>query len=163
MEQYMLPLKNVLWPTDFSEQSLLALKVASEFCQLFEAKLYIIHLIDPIPVMPPFPDASPISGTGQFDISLYQAELLKANEKQMGKIISKQLPSNIRHESTVTFGHADQAIIDCAKNHAVDLIIMAPHSKGRMERFFLGSVAEKVVRLSPIPVMMIPESENNNE
>jgi nucleotide-binding universal stress UspA family protein len=81
----MLPLKKILWPTDFSDPSLEALKSAQELALHFSAELYAVHVIAPIPVV-----AIPPGPTG-FNVGLYQGELERAAKKSLREIRDRRI------------------------------------------------------------------------
>ena len=53
------------------------------------------------------------------------------------------------------------AIIDYAREHGIDLVIMGTHGRGTLGHFLMGSVAERVVRLAPCPVLTIRQAERD--
>lgn len=142
----MLPLNRVLCPTDFSEPSYEALKVANELAEHFSAELLIVHVVTPIPVGP-----SPET----FNVGIYQQELEKAAEKSLRDTVNQRVSKEVETRALVAYGDAADEIVRIAKEESVDLIVIATHGMSGWRHLIFGSVAEKVVRLTSYPVLTI--------
>ncbi len=142
----MLPIKSILCPTDFSEPSYEALGAACELAEHFGSDLIILHVVAPIPQV-----ASNI-GPSAFNINTYQFELEKDAKKQLVEVVLERVPKSLKVRQLVTHGNAADKILQSAK---VDLIVIASHGRTGWRDIFFGSVAEKVVRLSPVPVLTV--------
>lgn len=149
----MLPLKKILWPTDFSEPSMEALKSAQELALHFSAELYVVHVVAPIPVT-----ATPPGPTG-FNVGLYQGELEKAAKKSVQEIRDKNIAKEIKVHPLIVHGNAAEEVVKAAKENRVDLIVIATHGLTGWRHFVFGSVAEKVVRTASCPVLTIHAPE----
>jgi len=149
----MLPIKKILCPTDFSDFSYQALKVAAEFCEKFNAQLYLVHVIAPVP------KAMGLPTSASFDIPMYQKKLEEHNKEALDKIIKEKVPDTIKAESIVTYGFEADNIVETAEEKDVDLIIIATHGRTGLKHFFLGSVAEKVLRHTSHPVLTVRATE----
>lgn len=154
----MLPFKKILCPTDFSEPALTALKRAEELARYFGAELCVAHVIPPVP--DPHAFADPPVATS-FDVSLYQQELAIYAEKVLKELVSHQVSPEVRTRDLVTTGEAAPEILRIAHQEHVDLIVIASHGLTGWRRWVFGSVAEKVVRQAPCPVLtiMAPQAE----
>jgi universal stress protein A len=161
----MLPFKKILCPTDFSDPSLQALKVAVELAQNFSATLLLVNIVPPIPV-----PTRPIAGSTlaepglspAFDVTSYLMELTGSAREGLQKLAQEHVPPGIPTEISVSSGQPDLEIIKIAKQEDADLIVIATHGQRGWRRFLFGSVAEKVVRLAERPVLVIhgpPEGE----
>jgi nucleotide-binding universal stress UspA family protein len=148
----MLPLTKILCPTDFSEHSYEGLKVGRELALHFAAQMWLIHVIPPIPVYGPFPDL-PIGTT--FNIPLYQQELVAYSENALREVVEKRLLPEVSAQILVAVGDAAPQIVRAARQENFDLIVIATHGQTGWRRFVFGSVAEKVVRLAPGPVLTV--------
>jgi universal stress protein A len=146
----MFPLKTILCPTDFSEPSLLALKAANELARISGAEIILVHVVSPLPVTP-HPDAM-----ATFNVGTYMEEMLKSASASMDRLIKEKGPSDVTVRSMVLTGNAADEITRAAEEQKVNLIVIATHGLTGWRRFFFGSVAEKVVRLSRCPVLAIP-------
>jgi len=149
----MLPIKKILCPTDFSDFSYQALDVAVEFCEEFKAQLYLVHVIAPVP------KAMGLPTSASFDIPMYQKKLQEHNKEALDKILKEKVPDTIKAESIVTYGFEADNIVETAEEKDVDLIIIATHGRTGLKHFFLGSVAEKVLRHTSHPVLTVRATE----
>ena len=148
----MLPIKKILCPTDFSKPAAAALKRAEEVARHFGAELLVTHVIPPVPGPHLFPDP-PVASS--FDVPLYQQELAIYAEKILKDLVSHQVSSEVRTLDLVTTGEAAPEILQIADKEQVDLIVIASHGLTGWRRLVFGSVAEKVVRQAPCPVLTI--------
>ena len=158
----MFPLKMILCPTDFSEPSYEALRIAVELAKHFKAALDVIHVIPPVPVHSPYPDP-PVASSG--DEPLHQQEMAVDSEKALISLVERRVPKQITTFATVLTGEAAQKIVDFAVRERIDLIVMATHGLTGWRHFMTGSVTEKVVRLAPCPVLAIrpPQAEKQEK
>ncbi len=142
--------KHILWPTDFSQPSYEALKVAVDLAATFHADLTLLHVIPPIPALTG--PESPAS----FDVSRYQAELERTAEGLMDKVRSKRIPKGVRVRHLVAQGNPPLEIARAAEENGMDLIVIATRGESALKHVFFGSVADKVMRHSLIPVLIVP-------
>ena len=147
----MLPLKKILIPTDFSEPAREALKTAGEFAQHFSAQLLLVHVVPPVPV----PYQPLISPAPVFDTTSYLQELIKASQDALENYASKHVPPNLQRTLSVTAGDPAYEILRLIQELKPDLVVTATHGHGGWRRFLFGSVAEKVVRQSVCPVLVV--------
>jgi nucleotide-binding universal stress UspA family protein len=148
----MLPFKRILCPTDFSKPAAAALKSAEEVCRHFGAELLVAHVIPPVPGPHSYQDP-PVASS--FDVPLYQQELAIYAEKILKDLVSHQVSPEVRTRDLVTTGEAAPEILRIADKEQVDLIVIASHGLTGWRRLVFGSVAEKVVRQAPCPVLTI--------
>lgn len=140
-------MKKMLVPIDLSEFSLEALELANSLASLYQAQVYLLHVI-PIETPIGYPAVDHHSETILRDAGDFSVKLLDAMiEKKMNN--SKKLVRVIRR------GEPHLEIVRYAKDEGVDLIIMATHGRTGLARVFLGSVAEAVIRRSPVPVLAV--------
>lgn len=145
----MLPIKKILWPTDFSEPSYSALKTAEELAHHFAAELVVLHVVPPIPVIP--------TGGGLEGIfsASYPLEMESQAREALRKVVEKHISGKTKTEALVVHGNVGNEIVNIGKKENVDIIIMATHGSTGWERFVFGSVAEKVIRMAHCPVLSI--------
>lgn len=151
----MLPFKKILCPTDFSEPSYEALKVANELALHFSSELFVLHAVAPIPsanVSPPPAGKAPSKG---FNISLYRQQLEEISKRSLKKLVEQRIAKGQKVHRIVVQGEASDQIIDAVEKQKIDLIVIATHGRTGWRRFIFGSVAEKVIRLAPCPVLTI--------
>jgi universal stress protein A len=154
----MLPFRKILCPTDFSEASREAMKVAREFASHFNSELCLVHIVSPVPIVP-FPEGIPPT----FDVRSYQQELEVSSRKALEEVV-RQLESNqVRSRLIMLQGDPARQIMDLADEEKPDLLVLATHGKSGWERLIFGSVAEKVIRLAPCPVLLIPRPQEKEK
>lgn len=146
----MIRLKRILVPHDFSETSDAAVKYAVAFAQNFGAALSLLHVSS---------KATFEMGT-EFPLGLEES-LDAAVRERMLKILAPTDQAALKTEFQILEGTPAVEIVRYAKEHDVDLIIMGTHGRGFIAHAVLGSVAEKVVRTAPCPVLTVhsPERE----
>jgi nucleotide-binding universal stress UspA family protein len=145
-------LKNILVPIDFSDFSDKALEYALQLAENFGSNLTILHAI----VL--FQD-----DVGEEERVQEYEEWIKRREQkihsQMKKNLEKAKIKNLKVKSVILRGiNAADTILEYLDNHPFDLIVMGTHGRTGLKHFLLGSISEKVVRLSPIPVLTIHRS-----
>jgi nucleotide-binding universal stress UspA family protein len=141
-------IRHILAPTDFSGYSKKAINYAFELAQTFGAKLSLLHVVE----LPPYP----IEG---FVPSTMGADLLNDLERQGSAELAQVLPqaqeAKIEVTRAVVIGSPFRKIIETAEAEKVDLIVMATHGRTGLSHLVMGSVAERVVRTAPCPVLTI--------
>jgi nucleotide-binding universal stress UspA family protein len=91
-------------------------------------------------------------GTDQTDA---QVQAVQEAEAYLAGVVERLLASGIKAQSVVRYGHAAEEILDHAETGDVDLIAMSTHGRSGVRRWMLGSVAEKVLRAAPVPVLLV--------
>ena len=153
----MIPPKKILCPTDFSEPSYEGLAAAVELASHFSAELSILHVVSaPQPV-------TAGGGAPVFDYAGYLNEMTTSAEKGLADLIRDKIPEGIPVSSEVLEGNPADQIVAYARENGIDMIVMATHGLTGWRRFIFGSEAEKVVRLSPCPVLTIPAPDDEDE
>jgi len=154
----MLPIQTIFCPLDFSEPSYKALQVAIEMALHFKAELLLAHIIA-LPTVPGIPADPMLAFAGQEG---YEQATKKAAEEQL-TIATQRIPTEIKSHTLVATGHAADEIVRLAKVEVADLIVIATHGLTGWRHLVFGSVAEKVIRLSDRPVLVIPVHEAKGE
>jgi nucleotide-binding universal stress UspA family protein len=136
-------IKRILFPTDFSENSDYAFQHALEYARHFGAKLYVVHVVY-------FPPQMPEQNVGRvIDV------LLKDGEKRLKTLIRRISDPELIFHPEVRIGTVDREIIELARKEKIDVIVMGTHGRTGLAHVFLGSVAERVVRHAPCPVLTV--------
>jgi nucleotide-binding universal stress UspA family protein len=158
----MFPVSSILWPTDGGEPSNKALGVAIAIAEKFNARIYALRVVAPVPPLAG-PGYAPMVGAGYepmaikgYDVPLYQQKLLKSAENDISQVVAKKVPNEIETICEVKIGTPAEVIIKFAREMNIDIIIMATHGRTGISRFMIGSVAEKTIRQSTIPLLIIP-------
>lgn len=138
----MLPIRTILHPTDFSEHSAHAFRLASALARDYDARLVVLHVI-PAPVVAPFEGPLPLP------------------EGETGPKVRERLlqvaphDPKVRMEHIIAQGDPVKEIIHAAKENQCDLIFIGTHGRTGLSRVMLGSVAEQVLRQAPCPVLTV--------
>ena len=127
-------------PTDFSEPSFLAARLAAQLARTVGARLILLHVMDRLFYNDPDPYPHDID-------QQQEAEARKGLEQ----LLSPEETAGIDVERAVRSQDPFQGILSVAEGRGVDLIVLGTHGRRGLSRLFLGSVAERVVRLAPSP------------
>jgi nucleotide-binding universal stress UspA family protein len=145
----MMEVQKVLWPTDFSRSAEKALPYVTDLTQKYQAEIHVLYVIEDI--------AHHESWYGDFDKSHVDKLMEWANnsaQKRLTQICDRYLegcPLYIKH---IAVGDPAQEILKLIDKEKVDMVVMASH--GESGHFRFGSVTEKVLKNSPVPVTTIP-------
>lgn len=153
----MIALKHVLVPTDFSETSEAALAYGKAFAEAFGATLHVIHIIEE-----PYGQPWAVEAYG-FSLAALQDEWIKEAETRMAKILTDAERTSLQAVTRTVLGHPVMEILRYAKEQAADLIVMGTHGRGPLGHMVMGSVAERVVRKAPCPVLTVHAQERPKE
>lgn len=151
----MIVMKNVLVATDFGDAADVALKYGRELARTFGARLHLIHVVDDLAArMVGFPEYVPSLGR-------MQAEAEAAARTRMETLVSDEDRRVLGAQTAVVVSQwPARAILDYAREVDVDAIVVGTHGRGRVAQFFMGSVAENVVRHAPCPVLTVRHPEH---
>jgi nucleotide-binding universal stress UspA family protein len=146
--------KKILWPTDFSDNSEHALPYVASLGEKYQTEVHVLYVIPELANHEPW--------YGEFDQShidkIHDWERKKAEER-LNEICEKHLegcPLYVRH---IAMGDPAEEILKLVEEEKMDVVVMASH--GRKGHFHFGSVAEKVVKNSPVPTITVPISSMN--
>ena len=120
----------ILFPTDFSQASEAAGRIAREMAGEAGARLHVLHVVPPVS-----------------DPSLGAESLTR---------VAASLGDGLRVETALMSGRAARNIVDYARDKHIDLIVVGTHGRTGISHAILGSVAEAVVRLAPCLVLTVP-------
>jgi nucleotide-binding universal stress UspA family protein len=147
--EMLMNIHTILVPTDFSEYSDKAFSWALEMAEKWDAKLTLLHIV-PTPNYPPMMIAD-----GGFNPVDFESSLVADAEKQAKEMASRVDRPDISIETKVLVGSAFHDICKIAEQDKSDLIVMGSHGRTGLSHVFLGSVAERVVRHAPCPVLVV--------
>ena len=146
-------LHRILVPVDFSPLSKKAVQYATRLAQQFGAELDLFHVVEP-EIPPAFDGYMIVPPTASNESSALCAGQLKA------LVNSVRNAGVTRVSSSSRCGLAAIEIVEAAKELDVDLIVIATHGYTGWKHFAIGSTAERVVRASPCPVLVVREKEH---
>lgn len=146
-------LKEVLVPVDFSEPSRKSIQYAVVFAQQFGARLTLLHVVEPLSYPPDFA-VVPLLPPDAEDARI--RELTRQLQQ-----LAEKLGPGIETQPVVTSGRPWQGITEYAAANNTDLIIVSTHGYTGIKHVLLGSVAEKIVRHAPCPVLVVRAEEHD--
>jgi universal stress protein A len=132
---------HLLTPTDFSAPATQAVTAAFELAQTFGAKLSLLHVIE-VPVY-------------AIEVALPLEDLERDARRELALLLPEAEAAHVGVTRLVDMGVPYQKIVETATAEQVDLIVMATHGRTGLSHLVLGSVAERVVRMAPCPVLTI--------
>jgi nucleotide-binding universal stress UspA family protein len=143
----------ILVPMDFSEHSRKALRYARPFAEQFGANLTLLHVIEPV-VLPT--DFGYVPAT---PVDLDEQRMVDARKQLAG--IAHELGATVPVDTIVRLGRSWKEIVETAKTKHMDLLIIATHGYTGLKYALLGSVAEKIIRHAPCPVLVVRAEEHD--
>lgn len=140
-------LEKILVPTDLSPHSFVALEYANSISETYDAKVYIVYVCEQVPS----------------EKKLKKHPELKENFKEFKKKIREELKKlaieklNLAEEVEIVVleGNPYKEIIKFTIDNNIGLIVVASHGRTGFSHMLMGSVAEKIVRYSPVPVLTV--------
>jgi nucleotide-binding universal stress UspA family protein len=148
-------IQKILFPTDFSEVSLHALKYAREFATTFDAQLHCLHVVDEA-----FQYWTAM-GPESVPVGVAAEDLVSVAEEHMARFAEEHL-AGLKYPpvTKVVVGQPFREIIHYGRETMIDVIILASHGRSGLSWVLMGSTAEKVVRKSPCPVLTVRHPEH---
>lgn len=147
--------KRILVPHDASEPATTALRVAADLALEAGGRLIVLRAIAPFL---PFPELGSTEGSGWIPPEDVVALELASLERTVTKSLPRSAPPA---ECRVVVGSPYEVILDAASD--ADSIVMATHGRTGLAHVLIGSVAEKVVRHAPVPVLTIRPSSKDKQ
>jgi nucleotide-binding universal stress UspA family protein len=142
--------KLILVPTDFSAPSAQALRYGAALAERVSAHLLVIHADTFVP-----PVDFTISAAGVFDMP--REELVDVAREQLQAFAETNISRSVPYDVRVLIGVPIDAIVAQTEETGADLIIMGTHGRTGLRRLLVGSVTEAVMRLAPVPVIVVHE------
>jgi universal stress protein A len=144
-----LEIKRILAPTDFSPHAEAALRFACSLAERVGSTLHLLHILPEVVPVGPDPMLAPT----------LPPEYYTETETQSLDALSKAIDPTWGHaphlEVAVRWGDAVEGIVGYARDVSIDLIVIATHGRTGLKHVLLGSVAERIVREAPCPVLSI--------
>ena len=149
----MIVLKNILVATDFSESAAVALAYGRDLARTFNARLHVVHMVEDVMLR-----YSP-------EVSFAVPEMQKNLEERAWRDLRALVADDDRAfpivPAVLTCVNIPNTIVDYAKTHQIDLVITGTHGRGPIKHLLMGSVAERVVRTAPCPVLTVHAKERD--
>src|SRR5215510_11311160 len=142
----MITIKRILCPVDFFPASDAAVGYAAGLAANYDAVVHLLHVITPVP-------------TSSYEYAIDTTELVKSMEnssmQEMNKLVAKLKETAVVAESELRVGDVYDEIKRSIEALKPDLIVMGTHGRRGVERWFMGSTTEKLLRHSPVPLVTI--------
>jgi universal stress protein A len=139
-------IRRILITTDFSEYAASALEYALSLADAHNADLHILHVVE-------HKRTKTKKGAKQRKTS---TKTLEENaRRKMNKFVAERIEPTVAVRPIVLAGHPASEIVRYARSHSIDVIVVATHGRTGLAHAFLGSIAERVVRYSPVPVLAV--------
>jgi nucleotide-binding universal stress UspA family protein len=150
----MILLKNILVATDFGEASDAALSYGRDLARTYGATLHVLHVAENLVVR--YADDAALALLPQL-----QTDIDEAARKRMAELVTDEDRTMLHAKPVVlaALGTAE-AIVGYAEEYNVDIIVMGTHGRGALSHLLMGSVAERVVRTAPCPVLTVRHPEH---
>ena len=144
-------MKNLLVPCDFSAPAMNAFRFALDIAQKSKGMVYLLNVIELPAIHDPI-----IMPVMTFEKDFIK-ELKNKTNARFDKLIAKYKPASITVKTEVAFGSPFRMINGIVKKRRIDLVVMGTHGASGVREYFIGSNAEKVVRRSPVPVLVMKD------
>ena len=150
----MVTIKKILVATDFSEPSGVALAYGRDLARSFNARLHVLHVVEDVMLR--------YNTEIGFATPELQTDLEAAARRDLDARITDDDRRTLLVTPVVETGvNIAASIVKYAQANAIDLIITGTHGRGAVKHFLMGSVAERVVRTAPCPVLTVREHERD--
>jgi universal stress protein A len=151
----LIELKKILAPTDFSPHSERALRYACRLAERLGSELHLLHVLSEVIPTGPDPLLMPV----------LPPEFYSDNEDRARETLRELLKPEWGNPAAVLtaeqWGGAVEAIVDYAQDQEIDLIVIATHGRTGLSHILLGSVAERIVREAPCPVLTVRNQDQS--
>jgi nucleotide-binding universal stress UspA family protein len=148
--------QRVLVPVDFSECSFAALREAAQLTRRTGGQIDVLHVWQLPAFVPPESVVGSVGAAGEPLVDLMQTSA----ETSMRELVGRAHGEGIElGAARVVLGNPGKIIVDEANSGRYDLVALGTHGRGGLSHALMGSVAEKVVRLSPVPVLTVRHTE----
>jgi nucleotide-binding universal stress UspA family protein len=139
----------ILCPIDFERDSMDALQLACRLAKQNSATVYLLTVIG----------VPPVAATELPPVPVFPNPEFEAESRRRLEAIAQQNLAGLPHKVLVASGNAAPEILKLVRGLNIDLIVMGTHGRKGVKHFLLGSVAERIVRESPVPVLTIHPKE----
>jgi len=143
--------EHILVPTDGSDGADHAFEQALDLADTYDARLHVLHVIDVS------------KDAGEFRPVTVLDKLRERGRELTDDLTDRAADAGVEAESEVVQGLPHRVILNYVDDNDVDLVVMGTHGRTGLQRYLLGSVTEKVVRLSDVPVLTVRASDEEIE
>lgn len=144
----MVEIKKILFPIDLTEKSSKILPYVLSASEKYNSAIYLLHVVHDLlkwgHLYVPHPS-----------LDKFQKEAMEGAKKAMDMVCEKELQSCPNFQRRVVCGDPAAEILKTIESEGIDLVIMGTHGRKGLEHTIFGSVAENVVKKSPVPILVI--------
>ena len=144
----MIKIKKILFPLDLTENSSKILPYVLSISEKYDSIVYLLHVVQDLnrwgKLYVPHPS-----------MDKFQKEAIEVAKKAMDRVCENELQSCPNFQKRVVSGDAVDEILKVVESEDIDLLIMGTHGRKGLEHTIFGSVADNVVKKSPVPVLVI--------
>ena len=144
----MVEINKILFPCDFTENSMKILPYVLSVSEKYNSTIYLLHVAQDLLKWGGFYIPHP-------SLSMFQKQLLESAEKAMDRVCEEQLQGCPNFQRMLISGEPAVEILKTIESEGIDLVIMGTHGRKGLEHTVFGSVAENVVKKSPVPVLVV--------
>lgn len=138
----------ILFPVDLTENSDKLVPYVDAMVQKFNAAVHVLFVVRIFQYFTDIYVAPP-------SISLFENELVDGARKKMDEFLQEHFASRAKTFGEVVLGDPPEAILSYIEDHRIDLVVMGTHGRKGLDRVLFGSVAERVIKTSPVPVLVV--------
>ena len=146
----MLQVSRILCPIDFSDHSKVALTYAEDMARELEAELVVCHIVESAV----YPAAYSAVAMAAVNVNL-EEDAKKAAAEALVPVVEEIRERGLACSALVDAGTASLRIVEIVEEHGIDMVVLATHGYTGLRHVLMGSTAERVVRLSPCPVLSV--------
>ncbi len=141
-------IQNILFPVDLTESSERLVPHVITMADRFDAQVQVLFIVRIFQYFTDIYVAPP-------SISLFENELVDGARKKMDEFLQEHFASRAKTFGEVVLGDPPEAILSYIEDHKIDLVVMGTHGRKGLDRVLFGSVAERVIKTSPVPVLVV--------
>jgi nucleotide-binding universal stress UspA family protein len=141
----MVNIQRILFPIDLTENSLKVLPYVLSASERYNSTICLLHVIEDFGTW----------GASGVAASYDEKEALDEAEAEMDKVCEEQLESCPSFQKMIVHGNPAMEILKAIKTEGIDLVVMGTHGRKGASHVFFGSVAESVIKSSPVPVLVV--------
>ena len=144
----MVEIRKILFPCDLTDNSRKILPYVLSISEKYDSMIYLLHVVRDVIKWGTF-------YAPRFSWEQCQKEALEHAEKEMQKVCNEQMKGCLNFQRIVLSGDAVEQILKTIESEGIDLVIMGTHGRRGLEHTVIGSVAENIIKKSPVPVLII--------
>ncbi|MEJ1242470.1 universal stress protein [Chryseolinea sp. T2] len=144
-------MKRILVPCDFSKPAVNAFRLALDIAAQSKGTVHLFHVIE-LPV---------VGDPGMMQVVTMDESFFRDSRKsvqlQFEKLLAKHGNADVKTTTTIEFGFFPNLVVNAIENNSIDLVLMGSHGSSGFKEFISGSNAERIVRKSSVPVLVVKD------